>query len=132
MSVPIYYFGSLSAKGDHFLRAPGQKPASADRKLIPWPDLDAALCPGFVMAGTPPQAQVEGKAKLHHKDGWTALAFWDRSLDTRYGSNSAFFAPGKLDFSAIVTLAKTHFPDVWARFPFQVRVEPQPKIPLRG
>ena len=36
-------------------------------------------------------------------DGWTALAFWDRSLDHRRNSNSAFFWKGDHNFYQMLT-----------------------------
>jgi len=75
----------------------------------------------------PPQGgpQVEGQAMLHHKDGWTALSFWDRSVDTRGGCNSNFFFRGTYEFAEVVALARTAFPKVWARFQFDV-------VPYKG
>lgn len=35
-----------------------------------------------------------GRVEVHHLDGWTMIAMWDRSLDPRYGGAMAFAAPG--------------------------------------
>jgi hypothetical protein len=119
----IYYFGALSRRsGGHFLFAPGQRPASSEKKTLPWPDVDAVLCPGFVAGGTPEADQIEGRAQLHHRDGWTALAFWDRSVDARFGANSVFIAKGQHDFEGMIALARKYFPDVWGRWQFQVQL----------
>ena len=59
-------------------------------------------------------------AALSRLGGWgvSALSFWDRTGDSRPGSNSTFFAPG-LTISAedIVAGSKRLFPQVWARLP---------------
>jgi hypothetical protein len=82
---------------------------------VPWDAdlLDNKLCPSH-------SASPEGVAQLHHKDGWTALAFWDRSVDSRPGSHSTFFTEGTHDFTAMVEICKRDFPEVWARYPFEI------------
>lgn len=65
--------------------------------------------------------QIEGVAKVHHLGGWTALAFWDRSVDSRPGSNSVFIFRGELTFDAAVARAKEKFPTVWGRLQFEVK-----------
>lgn len=74
----------------------------------------------------PPQVgpQVEGLAATHHLEGWTALSFWDRSVDDRMGCNSNFFLRGTYDFAEAVSLARAAFPHVWARFKFDVVAAP--------
>lgn len=70
--------------------------------------------------------QIEGLARLHHKDGWTAVAYWDRSSkDTRYGCNTAFVAEGLHSFDRMLDLARHHFPHVIARTvgKFEIRLE---------
>ncbi len=69
----------------------------------------------------PKGPQTEGRAALHHVDGWTVLAFWDRSVDRRHGSHSTFVAEGAHDFAAMVAIARARFPRVWGRYRFEVR-----------
>lgn len=64
--------------------------------------------------------EVEGAARLHHRDGWTAMSFWDRSVDKRGGCNSTFFAEGTWSFAEMISIAITHYPDVWRRFKFEI------------
>lgn len=56
-----------------------------------------------------------GIAALHHENGWTALAFWDRSGDSRGNSNSVFIAEGEHSFAAMKQIAAEHFPRLWER-----------------
>lgn len=114
----VFYFGCCSESG-HYLWRPGPRPYLCDGATLrhgqPWgARIDASLCVRGV--------QVEGLALIHHKDGWTALAFWDRSVDTRPGSNSVFLADGTHTFDQMVAIAKEHFPTVWQRFKFDVRL----------
>ena len=122
----LLYFGCHRESG-HFFWVPGMNYARDAERTLPWKRVDGVLCPG---AGPDPdfptarmtRPEVQGEAALHHKDGWTALAFWDRSVDERGGCNSIFFAEGVYDFEAMKRLAQEHFPEVWKRFRFKVRL----------
>ena len=110
----VYYFGCIEHAG-HYMWLPG--PSSEYRgdflRTNPWGyEIDGGLCP----AGK----EVEGQALLHHKDGWTALSFWDRSVDHRGKCNSSFLAEGKHSFDEMLAIAREHFPSVIARFKFPI------------
>jgi hypothetical protein len=84
--------------------------------------LDGALCWNgrAERRGHDQRDETEGRAFITHRGGWTALAFWDRSVDKRGACNSVFFAPGELTFEQMVRLARHHWPKVWERFTFAV------------
>lgn len=63
----------------------------------------------------------QGVAALHHKDGWTALSFWDRTGDSRSNSSSTFLFDAVLDFDAARVAAREQFPALFERFDFAVR-----------
>lgn len=84
------------------------------REVVPFKSLDGGLAPKLA-------SQTQGVAQLHHKDGWTALAFWDRSGDSRGNSNSVFIFEGTWTFDQVLVLAKEHFPESFARFDFEIR-----------
>lgn len=67
--------------------------------------------------------QPQGKARvtLHH--GWTLMAFWDRSGDSRFGSYSIFLAEGVFSFDEMVAFASARFPSVWQRITSAFKVE---------
>jgi hypothetical protein len=118
--VPVtrrFYFGCGSEAG-HYYWTPGRHGMAKTRWLsaadhgLPWGRVDGQL--------TPRGREVQGEALLHHKDGWTALAFWDRSVDTRGGCNSVFFFDSRLSFEQALADAREHFPQVFARFDFEV------------
>lgn len=54
--------------------------------------------------------EVQGVAWLHHVEGWTVVAWWDRSEDDRHGSNAVFLAPGEHAFGEMLDLARKAFP----------------------
>jgi hypothetical protein len=121
----FFYFGCHRESG-HFFWDEAMRHAWDAERVIPWERVDGALCPG---ASQDPdrwwertRPEVEGEAALHHKDGWTALAFWDRSVDHRSACNSVFFAEGTHSFAEMVQIAGAHFPQVWGRFAFTVRL----------
>ena len=108
---PIYYFGCIGDSGHYLWRNDYNR--GLDFDVTPWgTDIDTGLCP--------PGNQPQGLAALHHKDGWTALAFWDRSVDKRPGSNSVFLANRVVDFDGMMALARANFPAVIARLPFPI------------
>lgn len=75
---------------------------------------DSTLCP----VGR----EIEGAAKLiHDPSGWTALAFWDRSGDSRPGSNSVFIAEGTYAFNGMLVECKARFPSVFSRIAFPIK-----------
>jgi hypothetical protein len=115
----VYYFGCWEDVG-HYMRS-----SSSDRSLEscraehdfmytnPWgTNIDGGLCPKG--------PQNEGAALVHQKDGWTALSFWDRSVDSRLGSNSNFLAEGTFDLAQMIAIAKEHFPTVMERIKFKI------------
>ena len=120
--MKVFYFGCYKTHG-HYMRA-----SDANGKLRyskeeheftyknPWSyKIDCGLCPktdGY---------ETEGIAALNHKDGWTALSFWDRSIDDRHKSNSNFLAEGTLDFTEMLNISKEHFPEIFERFKFEVK-----------
>lgn len=94
--MSAYYFGTYGRPG-HYLRDESWRTVkySGDGDSFryawsgPWHRIDGELIP---------HADVDGVATLTHRDGWTALAFWNHTDDDRPGSNSAFFFDAELTF----------------------------------
>jgi hypothetical protein len=74
----------------------------------PWGWLDGTLC----VTGH----QRQGEALLRHRDGWTALAFWDRSGDHRPGSHSTFIYHGTLPFETMLEQCERDWPGLFERY----------------
>lgn len=113
-----FYYGCWDRPG-HFMRAAeglGLRYSKAEREFTeknPWGyEVDSGLCPDG--------PEIQGRALLHHKDDWTVLSFWDRSVDKRGKCNSNFLLEGTLSFDEALAEAKRLFPTVFARFQFEV------------
>ena len=107
----VYYFGCWDRPG-HYLVTPNGETISYYTNDIPWVEKDGPLCPE--------DTRKEGIVKIHHKDGWTAAAFWDNSIDHRSGSNSVLFVEGILDITDIISTFKESFPQIYKRFNFEL------------
>jgi hypothetical protein len=64
--------------------------------------------------------EKEGVAVLAKLEGFTVLAFWDRSADERFASNSAFLSRQSQTFDEILAEAKQKFPQIFDRFDFEI------------
>lgn len=134
--VEVYYFGCLGEVG-HFFHIKRGMRAGHDGDLEfelgqHLRGLDGAHCwNGRGRDGrrsySSERDETEGLAIVRHHagtprsmDGWTTLAFWDRSIDRRGASNSLFITRGHLSFAQIVRASKHQWPQVWARFTFGV------------
>jgi hypothetical protein len=124
----MVYFGPWKESGHFFFYENGGTVYADERKTLCWKDyeIDGVMQPGCpdpndrLKRRTRPM--VEGEALLHHKDGWTALSFWDSSVDTRPGSTSTYIAKGIFTFEEMVQLAKTRFAERWNKMTFQVKL----------
>jgi hypothetical protein len=124
----VYYFGCLGTPG-HFLHSPRETGRAGVQRApegfpAPW---GSGFMPGAGLDGSlldKRGGQEEGRVVLHHVDGWTALAFWDRSVDKRGGSNSVFVSRGTLTCAEMLDAARATWPQVFARFTFPVTCPP--------
>ncbi len=110
----VYYYGCWGDKG-HFLWTPEQDSVRISKMKDATPfgdDIDGVLQKG---SGVCSGNGIPDDAQLHDKDGWTALAFWDRTVDTRPGSCSVFLAEGVHKVEAIKEIARSNFPEIWDR-----------------
>jgi len=112
-----YYFGCYGPAG-HVWHGQGMRSLGlSGAEGTPWlaGDVDGGLAPRDGRDELP-----QGVAALHHRDGWTALSFWDRTGDSRGNSNSTFVLEAELDFDQALALARELFPELFARFDFEV------------
>lgn len=130
----MYYFGPWDRAG-HFLNDEhGMHVPYDERAKVPWGDeADGGLqphhpdCKKHAYCGC--GSGLEGVALIHHKNGWTALSFWDRSVDTRGACNSTYFAEGTFTFEEMVALAKERFRYRWAKMKFEVVDKSRGRVP---
>jgi hypothetical protein len=66
---------------------------------------------------------VQGWAAVHHLNGWTALAWWDRTGDQRHGSNAALFAKGTHTLEQMLVIGRRNFPRLFRRFTYTITTE---------
>lgn len=110
------YFGCVGQAGHrYFLRSATGRPYSADQQdSTPWGmQVDGGLVPKGSRRG-------EGVAHVIHEHGWTALAFEDRSVDSRGGSWSVYCIPDTLDGPEALTIAREAYPTIFSRYKFPV------------
>lgn len=143
-SLYFGYFGCLFGQG-HYLHGTFGPDTRAPQVPMPWGPavLDSTLCPDFARPGkavaVPLLASYQEpyRALLHHQKGWTAVSFWDRTGDTRYGSNSTFLAEGDFSFEDMLAMARTRFRPVMERYAahgvqITLITQPAPAAPTPG
>lgn len=125
-SPRMYYFGPWDRAGHYWHDENGRSDYGIE-KIVPWGyEIDGGMQPGHspdrkrVWQRTRPE--VEGEALLHHKDGWTAICLWDRSVDTRGACNSSYVAEGIFTFDQMVEMARSRFAYRWNKMSFEVRL----------
>ena len=120
----LLYFGCWRARGHYLWTRHGQMSARRDLERIGPRNIDGDFAPHPTphRNGYCDCPQVEGTAALHHVEGWTILAFWDRSVDGRRGSNSAFLVYGEHSFDDMLALSRGHFGEVWQRWSFRLEL----------
>lgn len=117
----VYYFGCWDRPG-HYLHEPGGRTVPYETVgpftgAVPRGDqlpLDGTFAPG-------PRSRWRGDIEdetavaLTHIRGWTVLAMWDRSVDTRGACNAAFIAEGSNTMAEMWALARQHYPEIVKR-----------------
>jgi hypothetical protein len=107
---PWLYFGCHQAAG-HYLWQPGMhKIYRIGAESFDW--VDGALCPRG--------PEVPYVAAFTRLGGWgySAISFWDYTVDKRGKSNSNFLAASlTVEPNGMLKQSKVIFPEVWARLP---------------
>lgn len=121
--TPIYFFGVWSTDSKrptsvgHYLYSPSGNVYADERKQLPEWLWDGTLDGGFQVNAEERyrRAEPERTPRLTVKDGWTILAYWDRSGDSRGASNASFIAQGTHTEGEMLGLARLHFPHLVKR-----------------
>ena len=106
-----FYLGCHTGHQGHYLYTQRMKSYGYERKFTGLMRFDGTLPPQ-----NDPTPYVATVSRL---EGWeySALAFWDYSVDTRPGSNSIVFAPSlSIDPVELLLQAKDRFSEVFNRF----------------
>lgn len=123
----IYYFGCWDRIGHYLCDPSGRHVRSAG----PFTDcnLDGTFPNHVHIPGGRYNERVEDDtiASLAHWKGWTVLAMWDRSVDTRAACNAAFIAEGEHTHAEMWALARQHYPKIVARLKAAPVAPPAPR-----
>ena len=120
----IYFMGSYGRSAGMYLYRPRMERA---RLPIMWPFgngdmLDATYAPK--KPNYRGDEEPQGRARVTLIADWTVLAFWDRSgPDKRGAINSTFVIQGTYSPDEALTLAREHFPQIFERLDFEVKLE---------
>lgn len=117
-TAPCYYFGAWSHSSNlgHCLYRPGGATAhDGEVPFSPW-----LLDSGFIPHERHESKCQDGIAHIHRVDGWTLVAFWDQSADSRAASNSVFLVPGSHTVGEVMEMAAAHFPEIVNRKGFPI------------
>lgn len=118
--IEIYFFGCWRDVG-HYMHVPDGR--RCWDVATPWGhDIDSRLCPNGKNRDRRIADEVEGHAAIHHKNGWTGLAWWDRSVDKRGACNAGLYARATLNAQQILAIGRAQFPSVFGRFAYEIKV----------
>lgn len=137
LTTPVYFCGvKWDQKSGHILYNPDGNYAEDDKKLkdslgvienfitndgrtINLPGIEFVKsgnrCPQNKIPGKNELLQIQGAANIHHFNGWTLLAFWDRTGDARGNSYSNFFTYGTWNFDQMCLVVRHEYPLIWKR-----------------
>ena len=111
-----YYSGCWGDVGHYLFNRAGRKAhVLPDDFPIMANVLDCGLLP-------PKSKQVEGEGHFLHVGAWTVLTFWDRSVDKRFGSCSAFIFRGIFTVAEMLAQIRWDFPAIWERLNFPLQI----------
>lgn len=120
-----YLWGSSKGRRPLRIRREGQdtllgKPGAVRKEpnepppLVPWGlHVDGGLMPKQ-------RSLKQGEAILAHERDWTALSFWDRTVDTRSGSVSVYLFNAEMEFHQALSAAMEEFPTIFERYDFEI------------
>jgi len=133
--MKVFYFGCQRGRAGHYWHFFPSIPWKQHYEMEPLGVIDGKYAPRVGpdrrarpdLMETRPEAP-QGQAALVYEKGWTVLAYWDRSQDTRGASNSAFAAEGEHSFEELLADAKEQWPWVFERQKFTVVAYVEPTV----
>lgn len=116
MSI-ILYFGCWKGDGHFLYDHTGYRSSRNTEFILP--------CSIWCLEGLLPpmekdRVEPEGQVRRILFEGWTMIAFWDRSGDSRMGSKSIFIIEGEFSKQEVIEEAKKQFPELFQRFKVQL------------
>lgn len=116
--IPMFYFGCWGSpghfpfmKGGHHSREYANWPKSI------WPRIDAGFCKRLPKSWDESSVKAEPQCgyTLTVIDGFTILAWWDRTGDSRPNSNSALIMQGEHSAETMFRVGRADFPEIFQR-----------------
>ena len=121
-TLEAYYFGCWDDSGHYWHTSPLKQylPGRKIDERVPLQlrrgKIDSRFCPGVVDGENyKSRSEAVGEGRLTHVEGWTVLGWWDRSIDSRPGSNSNIVAMGTWDYTVMIAIADAQFPTILSR-----------------
>ena len=108
----MYYFGCYKEVG-HYLHE-----INYDRVRLD--DLPREIRNNIDTGFCPKDTKIEGRAILHHVEGYTILSFWDNTIDKRPGSHSTYVKKGIHDFNEMICFISDLFTYIYNRYDFDL------------
>jgi hypothetical protein len=119
-----FYFGCLHGVGHGFYLPDGSSATYKKGPPTPW---------GYDVESLPPKSSgQQGAAAVHHKDGWTALAVHDYTVDSRPGSKSVFCFAADLALDELLFSVGEFFDAIQQRVGEITVVEYEGELVARG
>lgn len=120
MSEPKMFYCGCHRDTGHYLWTEDEYESYRFWEMQPWGvKLDGTLQPtprdGFIVPN--------GVARFTHEYGWSALSWWDNSIDTRQGSHSTFIVEGAYTAEEVLEMAQRRFYWVFAHFEYEISIE---------
>ncbi len=109
----VLYFGCSNSDTGHYLWQYPWHRATKPFEHEVFGYLDGAYLPQTKYGSI---TSKEGDCYLHHKEGWTLIAFTDQTKDERPGSNSCFLIDKVVGYEEGLALAQEQWPTLFERF----------------
>jgi hypothetical protein len=110
----VLYFGCIDRPGHYLWHLLHGRLSWREFRLTPWGDhIDGGVF------GDSKSKHEAGRVHVQKKDGWTAVAWADYSVDRRPGSHSTFLVHADVTAEELIAMAREQWPQVFnrGRFP---------------
>ena len=93
-------------------------------RYVPWGHaVDGELAPygdALYREGIVALSQCGNQLGRPEEEWWTAISWWDNSVDSRQPANATFVVDARCDAGSLLAQARTSFPQIFARFKYEL------------
>lgn len=90
-------------------------------RYVPWGfKVDGGLAPRSAVNGIAAFSQDVVRLGAPEEQWWSAISWWDNSVDTRPGSSATFLADRRCGPIELLEEARAAFPQIFARFKYEI------------